>query len=185
MRTGFEKFLLRIESKWFNHFATEAHLVISLGLMITWFSDAVFLKNGGVAWENGINIMHCVIYSCWTSVVERHSLLYPKRRHLPLELSFQYTQQNRTICSGLIKKALNNVLLPTLFKVFVNKNVQHCYTWLQANSGSTLLVNNVVDNIEQCWQQNIVQCCFHQARTGCSFMAACMWIHRLAGLQIM
>ena len=28
-------------------------------------------------------------------------------------------------------------------------------------SGVTML-NNIVDNIEQCWQQNIVQCCFQQ-----------------------
>ena len=29
--------------------------------------------------------------------------------------------------------------------------------------------NNIVDNLEQCGQQNIVQCCFHQARTGLFF----------------
>ena len=23
-------------------------------------------------------------------------------------------------------------------------------------------MNNIVNNIERCWQQNIVQCCFHQ-----------------------
>ena len=68
-----------------------------------------------------------------------------------------------------MKTALNNVLLPTLFNV-VNNIVQHFYTQLQANSGSTML-NNIVDNIEQCWQQNIVQACFHHARTGCSFLA--------------
>ena len=33
------------------------------------------------------------------------------------------------------------------------------------------MLNNVVDNIEQCGQQNIVHCCFHQARTGCPFFA--------------
>ena len=33
------------------------------------------------------------------------------------------------------------------------------------------MLNNIVDNLEQCWQQNIVQCCLHQARTGCSFFA--------------
>ena len=32
-----------------------------------------------------------------------------------------------TTCSGLMKTAMNNVLLPTLFKV-VNNIVQHCYT---------------------------------------------------------
>ena len=30
------------------------------------------------------------------------------------------------------------------------------------------MLNNIVDNLEQCGHQNIVQCCFHQARTGCS-----------------
>ena len=32
------------------------------------------------------------------------------------------------------------------------------------------MLNNTVDNLEQCGQQNIVQCCFHQARTGCAFL---------------
>ena len=26
------------------------------------------------------------------------------------------------------------------------------------------MLNNIVDNLKQCGQQNIVQCCFHQAR---------------------
>ena len=51
---------------------------------------------------------------------------------------------------------------------------QYCSTLLHLiagyNSGSTIL-NNIVDNPEQCGQQNIVHCCFHQARTGCSFFA--------------
>ena len=33
------------------------------------------------------------------------------------------------------------------------------------------MLNNIVDNLEQRGQQNIVQCCFHQARTGCAFFA--------------
>ena len=33
------------------------------------------------------------------------------------------------------------------------------------------MLNNIVDNLEKCGQHNIVQCCFHQARTGCSFLA--------------
>ena len=33
------------------------------------------------------------------------------------------------------------------------------------------MLNNIADNLEQCGQQNIVQCCFYQARTGCSFFA--------------
>ena len=33
------------------------------------------------------------------------------------------------------------------------------------------MLNNIVDNLEQCGQHNIVQCCFHQARTDCAFFA--------------
>ena len=33
------------------------------------------------------------------------------------------------------------------------------------------MLNNIVDNLELCGQHNIVQCCFHQARTGCAFFA--------------
>ena len=43
------------------------------------------------------------------------------RRALPLH------SKKRTTCPGLMKTALNNVLLPTLFKV-VNNIGQHCYT---------------------------------------------------------
>ena len=38
------------------------------------------------------------------------------------------------------------------------------------------MLNNIVDNFEQCGQQNIVHGCFHQARTGCSFFAV-YWSH--------
>ena len=40
---------------------------------------------------------------------------------------FDIHSKKRTTCSDLMKTALNNVLLPTLFKV-VNNIVQHCYT---------------------------------------------------------
>ena len=33
------------------------------------------------------------------------------------------------------------------------------------------MLNNIVDKVEQCGQHNIVQCCFHHARTDCSFFA--------------
>ena len=67
-----------------------------------------------------------------------------------------------------MKTALNNVVLPTLFNV-VNNIVQHCWAWISLRSGVTML-NNIVDNIEQCRQHNIVQGCFHQAWTGCAFL---------------
>ena len=68
--------------------------------------------------------------------------------------------KKRTTCSGLMKTALNNVALPTLFNV-VNNIVQHCLASNSLRSGVTML-NNIVDNIEQCGQHNIVQGCFHQ-----------------------
>ena len=76
--------------------------------------------------------------------------------------------KKRTTCSGLMKTVLNNVVLPTLFNV-VNNIVQHCWAWISLRSGVTML-NNIVDNIEQCGQHNIVQGCFHQPWTGCAFL---------------
>ena len=71
-----------------------------------------------------------------------------------------------------MKTALNKVVLFTLFNV-VNNIVQHCWAWsyntLQLQSGVTML-NNIVDNIEQCGQHNFVQGCFHQPWTGCAFL---------------
>ena len=45
-----------------------------------------------------------------------------------------------------------------------------CWARISLHSGVTML-NNIVDNLEQCGQQNIVQCCFYHARTACSFFA--------------
>ena len=72
-----------------------------------------------------------------------------------------------------MKTILNNVVLPRLFNV-VNNIVQHCYTWLRANSGLTMLIN-IVNNIEQCGEHNIVQGCFHQPWTSCAFLAGYSW----------
>ena len=57
-------------------------------------------------------------------------------------LCCSHSQPKRSACSGLMKTALNNVLLPTLFNV-VNNIVQYCL-----QSGVTML-NNIVDNLEQ------------------------------------
>ena len=56
--------------------------------------------------------------------------------------------KNRTTCSGLLKTALNNVLLPTLFNV-VNNIVQHCWAWIhlsdvQRKTGAELVHNGIV-----------------------------------------
>ena len=83
--------------------------------------------------------------------------------------------KKRTSCSGLMKTALNNVVLPTLFNV-VNNIVQHCWAWISPQSGVTML-NNIVDNIEQCGQHNIVEGCFYQPWTGCAFLCVYEWQH--------
>ena len=62
---------------------------------------------------------------------------------------------------------------PTLFNV-VNNTEQVDEPESSPQSGVTTL-NNIVDNLEQCGQQNIVQSCFHQPRTGCSFFAVWGW----------
>ena len=45
------------------------------------------------------------------------------------------------------------------------------------------MLNNIVDNLEQCGQQNIVHCCFHQARTGCAFFAVSCSVNSVSGLR--
>ena len=64
-----------------------------------------------------------------------------------------YMRKNAQVVAVLMKTGLNNVLLPTLFRV-VNNIGQYC----TPNSGSTILFN-IVDNCEQRGQQNIVQSC--------------------------
>ena len=51
---------------------------------------------------------------------------------------------------------LKNVVLPTLFKVVNNIFRQ---AWISPQSGVTML-NDIIDNIEQCGQQNIVNAVF-------------------------
>ena len=77
-----------------------------------------------------------------------------------------------TTCSGLWKQDWTMFCCPcTLFNL-VNNIIEHCYTWLRADSGSRM-VNNIVDNVKQFWQQNIiVQSCSHQPWTGCLLVAA-------------
>ena len=45
--------------------------------------------------------------------------------------------------------------------IIVNNTVQHCYTWLRVDSGSTIL-DNIVNKYEQCGQHNIVRECYVQ-----------------------
>ncbi len=69
----------------------------------------------------------------------------------PLSIKgFKYFLHGKKLstCSGLMKTRLKNVVLPTLFTV---NNIA------EPESGVTML-----NNIEQCGQQNIVYSCFHQ-----------------------
>ena len=70
-------------------------------------------------------------------------------------------------CSRLIKIGCNNVVLPTLF-IVVNNIIQHCWARISPQSGVTML-NNIVDNYEQCRQRNIVASCFYQPSTSDNF----------------
>ena len=69
-----------------------------------------------------------------------------------------YIRQISLMSVTTMKTALNNIALPTLFDV-VNNIVQHCQACISPQSGVTIL-NNIIDNIEQCGQHNIVRCCF-------------------------
>ena len=106
---------------------------------------------------------HAKIWVCFMSV-----LYWTNLHEVIWVLWYGLHSKKHTTCSGLMKTALNNVVLPTLFNV-VNNIVQHCWAWISPQSGATIL-NNIVDNIEQCGQHNIVQGCFHQPWTGCAFL---------------
>ena len=67
-----------------------------------------------------------------------------------------YTRKNYE----LLKTGLNNVVLPILL-IVVNNIEQVVEPESSLQSGVTML-NNIVDNIEQCGQHNIVQSCFQQ-----------------------
>ena len=60
----------------------------------------------------------------------------------------------------LLKTGLNNVVLPILLND-VNNTEKVVEPESSPQSGVTIL-NNIVDNIEQCGQHNIVQSCFQQ-----------------------
>ena len=74
-----------------------------------------------------------------------------------------YTRKNYE----LLKTGLNNVVLPVLL-IVVNNNEQVFEPESSPQSGVTML-NNLVDNIEQCGQHNIVQSCFQQPVTTHNF----------------
>ena len=61
----------------------------------------------------------------------------------------------------------NNSLLAVLF-IIVN-HIEQCNI-VEHESGVTML-NNIIDNIKQCGQQNSVQSCFINISTSCSFSA--------------
>ena len=74
-----------------------------------------------------------------------------------------YTRKNYE----LLKTGLNNVVLPILL-IVVNNIEQVVEPESSPQSGVTML-NNIVDNIEQCGQHNIVQSCFQQPVTTPNF----------------
>ena len=67
-----------------------------------------------------------------------------------------------------LETGLNNFVLPTLFNV-VNNIEQVVEPESSPQSGVTML-NNIVENIEQCGQHNIVQSCFQQPSTTRDFL---------------
>jgi hypothetical protein len=75
-----------------------------------------------------------------------------------------HSKKRRAGCST----GLNNVLLPTLFTLVNNIELNSI---VEPESGVTILFN-IVDNCEQCGQQSIVQSCFHQYCNNLSVFAS-------------
>ena len=81
-----------------------------------------------------------------------------------------------------MKTVLNNICCPHCSRLLTVLN-----SIVITDSGSTMLFN-VVNRLEQCGQQNIVQYCFHQLGTSCSFFAVygncnCTNVNRRENLQ--
>ena len=76
----------------------------------------------------------------------------------------------------LLKTGLNNAVLPILL-IVVNNIEQVVEPESSPQSGVTML-NNIVNNIEQCGQHNIVQSCFQQAVATHNF-----WPYRYKTMQ--
>ena len=83
-----------------------------------------------------------------------------------------YTRKN----DKLLKTGLNNVVLPILL-IVVNNIEQVVEHESSPQSGVTML-NNIVDNIEQCGQHNIVQSCFQQPVTTHNFWPCISKLYR-------
>ena len=113
------------------------------------------------------NVLPYTVYSC--TVSRGSTLLQEKFWFNFLSSETPFPSWYLPTRSGLLKTASNNIVLPIFLNV-VNNIVQQCYTWWQANSESRIL-NNIVNKIEQCWRQNIVQCYLQQPWTGCVFFA--------------
>ena len=113
-------------------------------------------------------IRHIAWASRWQPIVLIHAIL---------AVSVQwalYTRLKIMTCSRLLKTGCNNVVLPILF-IVVNNIVQHCWAWINPQSGSTML-NNIVDNYKQYGQHNIVASCFQQPWTSHDFLP-CIYIY--------
>ena len=80
-----------------------------------------------------------------------------------------------------MKTALNNVLLPPLLKlstIFFDIVTANC-TLVRLNN-----LFSIVDNIEQSWQQNIVQSCFHQPNQVVHFWLSTAWTEKFKASRI-
>ena len=75
-----------------------------------------------------------------------------------MHVSYLYTAKNYELLKLVENRIEQYVVHPTLFDV-VNNIEQVVEPESSPQSGVTIL-NNIVDNIEQCGQHNIVQSCF-------------------------
>ena len=78
-------------------------------------------------------------------------------------------QKNAQVVQGWWKQPWTMLCCPHCSTLSTTYIVQHCWAWISPQSGVTML-NNIVDNIEQCGQHSIVQGCFYQPWTGCAFL---------------
>ena len=125
------------------------------------------IKNGSFRWLLNISWVFVWIFNVFAVVLCKREWMLCFESKVSRKY-YLITRLKIMTCSRLLKTGCNNVVLPTLF-IVVNNIVQHCWAWISPQSGVTML-NNIVDNYEQCGQHNIVASCFQQPWTSYNFL---------------
>ena len=138
-------------------------LWLSSSITVTFISPAVSEPCNGQYWWH----LSCIKYCC---LLITHPNLICWDDHFIRLIIFcwsggdaMYTAKNEQLVPSWWKQCWTMFCCPHCSRLLTTLN-----NIVEPESGVTILFNNV-NSLEQCGQQNIVQYCFHQLGTSCSF----------------